>query len=265
MPSGPGSGLTLGRLARRVWPLVVLAFLVNCTVVAVALQAVGVPGDNEMIDFPVLLFASIGPVLGNAVGFFAAYRRPFALSLIAFLAPGLVITAVFVVMAVFEFDDHQDVGVLVTALLVTVLPTVVAVSGLLRARQGLIAGAFDPRGTLAAAPAGLLPPGAPSGWPPGGPGPVPTAAPQVGAPPAPTAWPQVEAPQPTPAFDPSSTRQFGLPPQGTYSEPAPTRPQGGRTHPAPPFDPTSTRQFDLPPAAVAPPPEPPDRPPGSSP
>lgn len=139
------SALTVGRLAVAAGPLLLVAFLVNCTIVAVAVQAVNVPGDNEMIDFPVLVFASIGPVLGNCIGFLLAYRRPSRASLVGFLAPGIVITAVFVVLAVQQLAEHDDIGVMVTALLVTVAPTAVAVAGLLRRRATLL-------GTVGAGP-----------------------------------------------------------------------------------------------------------------
>ena len=142
--------VTFGGTARAALPLAVLAFLVNGTVVAVALQAVGVPGDHPMIDFPALLPASIGPVVGSAVGFALSYRRPGRLSFLGFVTPAVVITAVFVWLAVADFADHDDVGVLVTALLVTVLPTAIAIVGLPR---------LTPRGP-ARAPAAADPSGA---------------------------------------------------------------------------------------------------------
>lgn len=152
------SGLTVGRLARAAGPLLVLAFLINATIVTIAIQGFNVPGDNDMIDFPILLFASIGPVLGNCIGFLAAYIRPNRASLIGFLAPGVLITIGFVVLAVVEALDHDDLGLLITSLLVTVTPTVVAAVGLIRRREELLApavAASGPGGSASSGPTGL--------------------------------------------------------------------------------------------------------------
>src|SRR5690348_817298 len=88
------SQLSFGRLARRVGALILLALVVNWAIVGVALQAFNVPGSNDLIDFPILLPATVFPVIGNSIGFFAAYRKPNKGSLFAFLGPAVVITAV---------------------------------------------------------------------------------------------------------------------------------------------------------------------------
>lgn len=162
-----GSALTVGRLVRAVGPLLVLAFLVNATIVAVSIQAFNVPATNDMLDFPVLLFASIGPVIGNAVGFLASYRRPNQFSLVGFLIPGAAITVAFAVLALVEYGDHDDVGILVASLLVTVAPTAVAVVGLLRRRAELVEGGASagpvPGGVSGGAvPGGVSPSGLPA-------------------------------------------------------------------------------------------------------
>lgn len=164
------SGLTVGRLARVAGPLCVLAFLVNATVVAVALQGFNVPADTETLDFPVLLFGSIGPVIGNSVGFYASYRKPFAASIVVFLTPGVVLTTVFMIPVITRFSDDADVGALIASVLVTVLPTVLTVTVLLRRRVALtqppvstgVAGEGEQPEPARDAPAG----------PPGGPGAV---------------------------------------------------------------------------------------------
>lgn len=227
--------VTFGGTARAALPLAVLAFLVNGTVVAVALQAVGVPGDHPMIDFPALLPASIGPVVGSAVGFALSYRRPGRLSFLGFVTPAVVITAVFVWLAVADFADHDDVGVLVTALLVTVLPTAIAIVGLPRltprgparapaaadpsgaARTGIWEvpglGATPPQATPTADPADAARTGI---WEVPGLGAAPRGRPTPGTRPAParsTAPLDVSGPAPAPrAPDPHRTLDIGLPP-----------------------------------------------------
>src|SRR5690606_23663530 len=124
--------VTFGGTARAALPLAVLAFLVNGTVVAVALQAVGVPGDHPMIDFPALLPASIGPVVGSAEGLALSYRRPGRLTFLGFVTPAVVISAVFGWRAAADFAEHDDLGLLVAALLGADLPTASAIVGLRR-------------------------------------------------------------------------------------------------------------------------------------
>lgn len=163
-----GSALTVGRLVRAVGPLLVLAFLVNATIVAVSIQAFNVPATNDMLDFPVLLFASIGPVIGNAVGFLASYRRPNQFSLVGFLIPGAAITVAFAVLALVEYGDHDDVGILVASLLVTVAPTAVAVVGLLRRRAELVEGGVSAGPVPGGVSGGAVPGGVSGGGVPGG-------------------------------------------------------------------------------------------------
>lgn len=135
---GTRSGVTVGRVARIAGPLCILAFLVNATIVAVALQGFNVPADTAMLDFPALLFGSVGPVIGNSVGFYASYRKPFAASIVVFLTPGVLLTAAFMVPVVTNFLDDSDVGALMASALVTVSPTILAVAVLIRRRPALL-------------------------------------------------------------------------------------------------------------------------------
>lgn len=132
------SGVTVGRVARIAGPLCILAFLVNATIVAVALQGFNVPADTAMLDFPVLAFGSVGPVVGNAIGFYASYRKPFAASIVVFLTPGVLLTSAFMVPVVAHFGDSSDVGALVASTLVTVSPTILTVAVLLWRRPVLL-------------------------------------------------------------------------------------------------------------------------------
>lgn len=130
--------MTVGRVARIAGPVCILAFLVNATIVAVALQGFNVPADTAMLDFPALLFGSVGPVIGNTIGFYASYRKPFAASIVVFLTPGVLLTAAFMVPVVGQFIDDSDVGALVASALVTVSPTILAVAVLLWRKTALL-------------------------------------------------------------------------------------------------------------------------------
>lgn len=151
------SGLTLGRLGRAALPLLIVAVMLNLSIVAVAVQGVNVPGKNEMIDFPSVLFAAIGPVLGGCIGFLISYRKPNRASLVGFLLPAVVITGVFVFITIDDYRTHLDEGVLIASLLVTVAPALLMIAWLLRAKPRLTA----PTPESAAHGAGPAAPGVP--------------------------------------------------------------------------------------------------------
>ena len=184
--------LTFGKLWGATWPLILVALAVNGLIVAIALQWVNVPPDvSASLDYPMLLPASIFPVLGSAFGFFMSYRKLNAASLPLFIGIGSAITAAFIVLAILDYtgdDGHDNLGVLITVLVVTITPTVIAIVGLLRRKDDLIGMVAAPAagyGVPAATPGGIPPlggacaPAAQGGIPPlGGPLPQPARPPR---------------------------------------------------------------------------------------
>lgn len=235
------------RVARATAPLVVLAFLTNAAIVGTAIQAFNVPATISSLDFPALIASSVFPVLGNAFGFFMSYRKVSSASLPLFLGIGVVITTVFLVLAVLDYGDHDDVGQFVTAVLVTLAPTVITVVALLRRKHKLVApvahaglsaapagGGIPPLGSTPPAGGGIPPlgsaPAAGAGIPPLGSAPAAGGGiPPLGsAPPAGGAIPPLGSAPPV---------RGAIPPLGAPPPPAPTPSAGA------PVDASATRAW----------------------
>ncbi|HUG85256.1 MAG TPA: hypothetical protein VMM13_11865 [Euzebya sp.] len=284
------SGLTVGKVSKAAGPLIPLAFMLNCTIVAIAALWVNTPvSGNTFADFPGLIPGAIMPVIGNAFGFFMSYRKPSRASLPLFLTIGAVISAIFVVLAVRDFGDHDNLGLLITVVLLTLAPVVVVVLALLSQKDALVGSVAAPRSAGLAAQAPQIPQlGQPA-----------AAAPQIpplgqqpaalGAPGQPVAhrtgqWNPSElggeagpgtrsntppAGQPvirTQKWSPadlagagqSQTPQPGTPPPAQQRPSAPPDPPRPQPAPRETFDPTKTRKLDvgLPRSPVGPPVEP---------
>ncbi len=236
--------LTIGKLWGATWPLILVAIAVNGLIVAIALQWVNVPPDESTsLDYPMLLPASIFPVLGSAFGFFMSYRKLNAASLPLFIGIGSAITAAFIVLAILDYsgdDGHDNLGVLITVLVVTITPTVIAIVGLLRRKDDLIGMVAAPAagyGVPAATPGGIpqlggaYAPPAQGGIPPLG---QPQQQPPGGIPPL--GYPQQQPPGGIPPLgQPQQQPPGGIPPLG---QPQPQPPGGipplGQPQPQPP-------------------------------
>jgi hypothetical protein len=119
------------RLAIVAVGAIVVAVGVNLLIRQLAISSFDVPDDAAGVAFPIILVASIMPVLGNCLGFFLAYRKPMGNSLPLFLAPGIVITLLALIPVFLYWQDNSDGGAALAGILTTVIPALIAVAALL--------------------------------------------------------------------------------------------------------------------------------------
>jgi hypothetical protein len=136
--SGHGRGTGAAeRVSLPLWALLAGGLLVSVAL-GFALRALGrgvlgVPSDLPSLAASALLPAAIFPVLGNCFGFYMSFRaKPSAHSLRLFLAIGVVMTLVGVVISASKLPASASSGSVVTTVAVSLVPSVLIIAALLR-------------------------------------------------------------------------------------------------------------------------------------
>jgi hypothetical protein len=93
----------------------------------------GVPSDLPSLAASALLPATIFPVLGNSFGFYMSFRaKPSAHSLRLFLAIGMVMTVLGILISASKLPASASSGSVITTVAVSLVPSVLIIAALLR-------------------------------------------------------------------------------------------------------------------------------------
>jgi hypothetical protein len=128
---------TADRVSLPLWALLAIGLLVSVAL-GFALRALGrgmlgVPSDLPSLAASALLPATIFPVLGNSFGFHMSFRaKPSAHSLRLFLAIGMVMTVVGILISASKLPASASSGSVITTVAVSLVPSVLIIAALLR-------------------------------------------------------------------------------------------------------------------------------------
>ncbi len=125
------------RVSLPLWALLAGGLLVSVAL-GFALRGLGrgvlgVPSDLPSLAASALLPATIFPVLGNTFGFYMSFRaKPSAHSLRLFLAIGVVMTVVGILISTSKLPASASSGSVITTVAVSLVPSVLIIAALLR-------------------------------------------------------------------------------------------------------------------------------------
>lgn len=134
---GNGPSRAADRVSLPLWALLASGLLVSVAL-GFALRALGrgvlgVPSDLPSLAASALLPATIFPVLGNCFGFYMSFRaKPSAHSLRLFLAIGVVMTLVGILISASKLPASASSSSLMTTVAVSLVPSVLIIAALLR-------------------------------------------------------------------------------------------------------------------------------------
>ena len=124
------------RVSLPLWALLAGGLLVSValgfTLRALGRGVLGVPSDLPSLAASALLPATIFPVLGNCFGFYMSFRvKPSAHSLRLFLAIGVVMTLVGILISATKLPASTSSGSVITTVAVSLVPSVLIIAALL--------------------------------------------------------------------------------------------------------------------------------------
>ena len=115
-----------------------LALSLNVLLAGVAPTAFGVPSDLSVLGLNRLMWATIPAVLGNALGFYLAYRAPHPRALRKFLVPAAAFYGLFMIPHLWALLAGGTLGAFGVGALISTVPVALAVPVFLGLRPGTL-------------------------------------------------------------------------------------------------------------------------------